>query len=131
MFPQRSRYTAKVHTACGLCVHGRGACYFSWSTPSHTTIGFNKVEAESDVLEVIQMCAGDERIWNDATTIYAEIMTTAGNIGEVEFLHCNRELNNVAHLIARESVRSRTSCIWVDERPSFILQHLLDDVTIM
>jgi ribonuclease HI len=45
-----------------------------------TTMGFNKVEVESDALEVIQMCAGDERIWNDATTIYAEIMTTAGSI---------------------------------------------------
>jgi ribonuclease HI len=96
-----------------------------------TNMGFTKVEAESDALEVIHMCAGDERIWNDATAIYAQIITIASSIGEVEFLHCNRELNSIAHLIASNSLSSRTSCSWVEEPPSFILQPLLDDVTIM
>jgi ribonuclease HI len=36
-------------------------------------MGCNSVEIESDSIEVIQFCIGEERIWNDATAIYADI----------------------------------------------------------
>jgi ribonuclease HI len=92
-------------------------------------LGYTTVQAESDSLEVIQLCTGTERIWNDATAIYAEILECAGSIGVVEFMHCRRETNKVAHDIARHCFRSRISCTWVDEPPSFLLQPLLHDVT--
>ena len=41
------------------------------------SIGYQLVEAESDSLEVIQLCSGQERVWNEATAIYAEIMLCA------------------------------------------------------
>ena len=53
------------------------------------------------------------------------------SIGKVEFKHCPREANQVAHVIARNSFDLRLSCNWVDDAPSFILQTLLDDVTIV
>jgi ribonuclease HI len=78
-------------------------------------LGYIYVEAESDSLEVIQLCAGEERIWNDSTTIYAKIMTCAGSIGVVDFMHYRRQMNKVAHDIARDSFLSRRSCTWIDE----------------
>jgi hypothetical protein len=58
-------------------------------------------------------------------------MEVAGSIGVVEFVHCRREMNRVAHDIARHSYNLNSRCNWVDEPPSFLLQPLLDDVTIM
>jgi hypothetical protein len=52
-------------------------------------------------------------------------------IGKVEFKHYPREANRVAHVIARNSVDSKSSCSWVDEPRSFVLQTLVDDVTII
>jgi ribonuclease HI len=92
-------------------------------------MNYSAVEVESDSLEVIQYCTGAERIWSEATAIFAEIMAVAGSIGMVEFNHCTRDMNRVAHDIARFSFSSRADCNWVDEPPSFILQPLLDDVT--
>jgi hypothetical protein len=72
-------------------------------------LGYTSVEAESDSLEVIQQCMCAERIWCDAVTIYAEIIAVAGCIGVVEFSHCRREMNKVAHDIARDSFVSKNS----------------------
>lgn len=86
---------------------------------------------ESDSLEVINLCSGNERIWNMATAVYADIIMKAGVIGDVEFNHCGRDNNKVAHSLARECFNSKLSCNWVDEPPSFLLQPLLNDVTIL
>jgi hypothetical protein len=71
----------------------------------------------------------EERIWNEATAVYADILNQASMIGNVEFTHCGRDINSVAHEIARECFLSQISCNWVEEPPSFPLQTLLDDVT--
>ena len=42
--------------------------------------------------------------------------------------HCNRDINVVAHEVARVVMESELNCIWVDEPPSFILEHLVNDV---
>jgi ribonuclease HI len=73
-------------------------------------LGFSMVEAESDSLEVFQYFLGEEEIWNEATAIYAEIMLVAGSIGVVEFGHCRREMNKVAHDIARHSYNLNSGC---------------------
>jgi hypothetical protein len=55
----------------------------------------------------------------------------AGSIGTVEYSHYRRKINKVAHDTARFCLESRTDCNWVDEPPSFLLQPLLDDVTLL
>jgi ribonuclease HI len=85
------------------------------------SLGYTAIEAESDSLEVIHLCAGEARIWNEATAIYADIMAKAGLIAKVEFTYCRREINTVAHGLARDCFNSRISCNWVEEPPSFLV----------
>jgi hypothetical protein len=40
-----------------------------------------------------------------------------------------REANKVAHSLARECFSRKILCNWVDERPDFILDELLNNVT--
>src|SRR4051812_9980665 len=58
---------------------------------------------------------GRERMTCFLLVIYAEIMVQAGAIGNVEFNHCSRNSNKVAHVIVRKCFNSRSSCNWVDE----------------
>jgi hypothetical protein len=95
------------------------------------SIGCGAIEVESDALEVIQYCTGEERMWNEATAIYANFLSIAGSIGKVDFVHCLRDCNKAAHSIARYCFNSKISCNWVDDPPSFIAQTLIDDVTII
>ena len=94
-------------------------------------LGYNRIQAESDNLEVIQLCSGEERIWNEATAVYADIISIAGLIGNVSFSHCKREVNEVAHELARVCFTNKTSCNWDDEPPRFLLDKLLNDVTMI
>jgi hypothetical protein len=50
----------------------------------------------------LKLYSGEERIWNEATAIYADVVTHAGYIGKVEFKHCGRDMNKATHEIARE-----------------------------
>jgi ribonuclease HI len=84
------------------------------------SIGCNALEAESDSIEVITYFSGEVEMWNEATAVYADCITITSMIGKVEYKHCLRETNEVAHLIARNSFISHISCIWVGEPPSLL-----------
>jgi hypothetical protein len=55
----------------------------------------------------------------------------AVSIGRVNFSHISRDANQVADTLARESFLHNLSCTWVDEPPSFLLDKLLGDVTLI
>jgi ribonuclease HI len=95
------------------------------------SIGANALEAQSDSTEVIYYCLGQERMWNEATAVYADCLENAGIIGKVEFTHCSRDVNMVAHEIARSCLISKISCNWVDEPPSFILERIVNDLIVL
>jgi hypothetical protein len=63
--------------------------------------------------------------------IFTECMASVAAIGKVEFKHCPREINVVAHTLARYCFESKIFCNWVDEPPSCIMSKLLDDVTVV
>jgi hypothetical protein len=94
-------------------------------------LDYTKIEGESNSLEVVNIFLGQDLTWNDASAVYAEIVTCAGVIGKVEFNHCGRNLNKVTHSPARECFISKVSCSWIDEPPSYMLQSLLNDITLV
>jgi ribonuclease HI len=72
--------------------------------------GCNSVIAEGDSMETIQACSGSDVWWTEPAAIYADCVDLATQIGQVSFIHCQREANMCAHVIARESFNSRSSC---------------------
>jgi hypothetical protein len=62
--------------------------------------------------------------------IYEECVQGWQDFGSISIDHVHREANTVAHEIAREAMASKLSCNWVDEPPSFILEALVNDVTL-
>lgn len=50
---------------------------------------------------------------------------------DVPIEHYQRDANRVAHEIARRCFTNKLSCMWVDEPPSFLLEYLMNDVTIL
>jgi ribonuclease HI len=92
-------------------------------------LGCNNVLMESDSIETVEACSGDEAWWGENSAIYADYVDLAALLGNVTFKYCPREANRVAHEIARFCFSSRSSCIWVDEPLSFLLEKLINDVT--
>ena len=95
------------------------------------TMGCNNIIAESDSLETIEACMGVETWWNASAAIFADCVDMASTIGSVTYRHCIREANKAVHEVARVCFHNKDSCNWVDEPPSFLLNSLLDDVTIV
>jgi hypothetical protein len=52
-------------------------------------------------------------------------------IDDVSFKHCPMEANEVAHEVARVCFASKISCNWVDNLPSFLIEKLINDVTVL
>jgi hypothetical protein len=86
---------------------------------------------ESDSLETIEACTGEHRWWNDSAAVYADCMDKPSNIGDICFKFCPREANQVAHELASYSYSNKISCNWDDDPPSFVLDKLLSDKTIL
>jgi ribonuclease HI len=95
------------------------------------SLGCNRLIAESDSAETIEACSGESRWWNESAAIYADCIDISTMIGNVKFKSCPREANQVAHQIAKFSFLNNQTCNWVDEPPSFILDRLVNDVTVL
>jgi ribonuclease HI len=94
-------------------------------------MGCNNLLAESDSTDIIEACSGEEAWWSESSAIFADCIDQVASIGTVSFAHCPREANKVAHGLAQECFSSKVSCNWVDEPPQFILDAILNDVTIL
>lgn len=58
-------------------------------------MGFHRVEAESDSLEVMNFCSGQNTWWEPAATIFVECLDIGESIGKANFMHCFRSANQV------------------------------------
>jgi ribonuclease HI len=55
------------------------------------SLGCSRLIAESDFLETIQACSGEQRWWNECSAIFADCVDKVVSIGEVSFKFCPRE----------------------------------------
>jgi ribonuclease HI len=94
-------------------------------------LGCNRLIAESDSTETIEACSGESTWWNESTAIYADCIDISSATANVSFSFCPREANQAAHEIAKFGYIHNQSCNWVDEPPSFILDRLVNDVTVL
>ena len=80
------------------------------------SLGFPRVEAESDSSTVIESCAGQTTWWDEAAATFAQCVDLSTLIGKVNFKHCSRSCSQAAHVLAKFSY-----CIisffssWTDE----------------
>uniref|UniRef100_A0A8I6Y5C3 RNase H type-1 domain-containing protein n=1 Tax=Hordeum vulgare subsp. vulgare TaxID=112509 RepID=A0A8I6Y5C3_HORVV len=95
------------------------------------SLGFNRVEAESDSLSVIKCCQGQDQWWDAAAAVFAECIDMATSIGKVIFSHCFREANSVAHELAKFSFCNKVEDNWTNEPPEFLVSQLVNDVLII
>jgi ribonuclease HI len=65
------------------------------------SMGINRLIAESDSMETVEACSGEERWWNESAAVYADCIDLSSSIGTVKFKHYPREANHVAHELAK------------------------------
>jgi ribonuclease HI len=94
-------------------------------------LGCNRIIAELDSIDVIEACKGESTWWNELSAIYADCTDIVVSIGCVTFGHIMREANEVAHELAKYSHSNRVSCSWSGDPPSFILDRIINDVTVL
>lgn len=92
------------------------------------SLGFARVETESDSLIVIESCDGHARWWDEATGTFAECVDVSSLIGKVKFKHCSHLCNQAVHVLANYSYCNKTSLRWTDEPPGCLVSRLVDDV---
>jgi ribonuclease HI len=94
-------------------------------------MGCRHIIVESGSVETIQALTGESRWWSESSAIFADCIDIVTNVGEVKFIFCPRDANQVAHEIAKYSFQHKIACNWVDKPHSFLLDKLLNDVTMI
>ena len=94
------------------------------------SLGLNQIESESDFLQVINFCNGQERWWDEAAALFAECVDISTSIGKVIFKHCIRSCNQAAHVLANYRFCNKSTLTWLDEAPDFIVSTLVDYVNV-
>jgi hypothetical protein len=61
--------------------------------------------------------------------ISRECVDLASEFNMMKFKYCPREANQDSHEIAKSSFLNKSSCIWIDEPPSFLISTIINDVT--
>jgi hypothetical protein len=94
-------------------------------------IGCNRLIIQSDCMEVVQIMKEGGFSANLVAAIYDDCNTIWSGFQDISIEHCSREANQVAHNLARRARQHRQNCTWVDDPPNFILDLVINDVTIL
>jgi hypothetical protein len=92
-------------------------------------MGVHKLLIQSDNLEVINMLNDRGFSGTAAAPIFEDILVQSISFTKVCFVHCPRDVNLVAHCLAKNCDSQPN--VWVDDPPSFILSLLIDDVAVI
>ena len=94
-------------------------------------IGGNRLIVQSDCMEVVEIMGNGGFMANSPAAIYDECNIAWSGFEEISIEHLSREANQVAHELARQAMLTKENCIWDDDPPSFIVDFLANDVTIL
>ena len=94
-------------------------------------IGCTRVEIQSDSVEVVQTMIESGFSATAAVSIFDEIAVLWKEFREISISHYNREVNIVARELARQAFVQHNSQVWIDDPPSFIFHHLVNNVSIL
>ena len=93
--------------------------------------GCNRIEVNSDCVEVIEVMKEGGTSLGQAAAIYQECSMLSHNFTEVVFSHCPREANEAAHVLASRSEGNQTT-VWIDDPPpDFLLHALANDASVL
>ena len=95
------------------------------------SLGFNRLEAESDSSQVIDFFTWRTQLWDAASAIFVECVDTVSIIEKVMFKHCLRTANQAAHVLANHSYCNKISFFWLHEPYDVLANKLVDDVSII
>jgi hypothetical protein len=85
----------------------------------------------TDCVEVAETMQEGGKSATVAAAIYDDCVRLWREFVSISIEHCDREANVVAHTLARQAFRSKSSYMWVDETPDFILGVTANDVTVL
>lgn len=82
-------------------------------------------------MEVVQTMKDGGFSATSAAALYDECNIIWSRFQDISIEHCSREVNQLAHNLAKRVMQYKQTCTWVDESPSFILDLLTNDVLIL
>ena len=94
-------------------------------------IGCNSLILESDNLNAVQAFDQQEIYNGNDAAVVMDGKQICTDFASVSYLHCFREANEVADLLAKHSSLSRSSHLWEDFTPDFISQAIVNDLSII
>ncbi|VAI55049.1 hypothetical protein VPH35_109687 [Triticum aestivum] len=94
-------------------------------------IGCNSLILESDNLNAVQAFDQQETYNGNDAVVVMDGKQTCTDFAAVSYLHCFREANEVADLLAKHSSLSRSSHLWEDSTPDFISHAIINDLSII
>ena len=93
-------------------------------------LGCDSVVIQSDSLIVVDALRLNEGYALVAAPILEDFRKLSADFGKVIIEHCSRESNMVAHELASYG-RGNPPTVWSDTPPSFILNALANDVSLL
>ena len=94
-------------------------------------LGLTKFVIESDNMQVIDTMRDGGFSAASAAALYYDCKILASGFTHISYVHCVRDCNEVAHLLARNSFHFFTTNVWDGDPPSFILPAMTNDVTVL
>jgi ribonuclease HI len=95
-----------------------------------TQVGCNRIEVNSDCMEVIEIMNDGGNFLGAAAAIYEDCILLCRSFTHVLFHHTPREANMAAHNLARYTTGDM-STVWHEDPPDFLVAVMANDVTVM
>jgi ribonuclease HI len=93
-------------------------------------LGCNRIEVNSDCMDVVEVMNEGGNSLGPAAAIYEECSFLCRYFSQIVFYHCPREANMAAHVLASHA-EGPLSIVWHDDPPDFLVNVLAHDVSVI
>jgi hypothetical protein len=92
-------------------------------------LGLSRIEVESDGREVVKLWEARAQGRLEIAAVLQEIEDLSTNLDYFQLKFIGREVNEGAHLSAKQATASRCRCLWINYVPTFLVECLENEIS--
>lgn len=100
---------------------------FRWAIELIHDKKWSKVSVEEDAQNIVKALQGSLLRGLHSQVLVDNILTTVSKIDQISFQFCFREVNNVAHRLAKWALGGYCSNVWTNGGPTWIFDAVFSD----
>lgn len=96
-----------------------------YATEFNRDLGLQRIILEGNAMQVVNAVKAEDRKWSSFGQLMEDIRGVLNTLQDWKICHVKREVNGIAHILAKIAVQRVIDHAWIEETPICIVDNVL------